>query len=351
MAWPLAALPVASPFAAVPGSTSAPSRQRGDVRLDVRGFGAVGDGITDDTSSFQRAIEALPADGGTLHVPAGNYAIDATRNVRLRSRMLLELAPDAVLVAIPNDAERAYVVLIQDASDVEVSGGSIRGERARHLGSTGEWGHGLTVRGASRVSIHDIRISDCWGDGISIGSNPSRPGKVVAPSEDVVVSRVTCTNNRRQGLTIGRSRRVQVLDSEFSNTAGTPPAAGIDIEPDSGDPPDNTGTRDVLILRCRVHDNHGPGIQIFKRARGVRIEQCDLRDNGNGGVLAVSAKDIAIVSNRMRGNRHQDVQVRGGSSGLLVKGNRFDPGRPWKGSVNVAADTANATLAGDNSNN
>ena len=165
------------------------------------------------------------------------------------------------------------------------------------------------------------------------------------------MSRVTCTNNRRQGLTIGRSRRVQVLDSEFSNTAGTPPAAGIDIEPDSGDPPDNTGTRDVLILRCRVHDNHGPGIQIFKRARGVRIEQCDLRDNGNGGVLAVSAKDIAIVSNRMRGNRHQDVQVRGGSSGLLVKGNRFDPGRPWKGSVNVAADTANATLAGDNSNN
>jgi hypothetical protein len=182
-----------------------------------------------------------------------------------------------------------------------------------------------------------MRISDCWGDGISIGSNPSRPGRPVAPSEDVVVSRVTCTNNRRQGLTIGRSRRVQVLDSEFSHTAGTPPAAGIDIEPDSGDPPDNTGARDVLILRCRVHDNHGPGIQVFKRTRGVRIEQCDLHDT-------------TIIGNRMQGNRHQDVQVRGGSSGVLVKGNRFDPGRPWMRSVRVAGDSAGVTLAADNSN-
>lgn len=349
LGWPLAAAPVASLFA---GSIRAqvPSRQRSAARLDVRGFGATGDGSTDDTSSFQRAIDALPDDGGTVHVPAGTYAIDATRNVRLRSRMHLELASGAVLVAIPNAVERAYVVLIQDATDVEVSGGSIRGERAQHLGSTGEWGHGLTVRGASRVSVHDIRISDCWGDGISIGANPSRPGRPVAPSEDIVVSQVTCTNNRRQGLTIGRSRRVQVLDSEFSHTAGTAPAAGIDVEPDSGDPPDNTGARDVLILRCRVHDNRGPGIQIFKRTRGVRIEQCDLHDNGNCGVLAVAATDTTLVSNRMRRNRHQDVEVRGGSSGLLVQGNRFDPGKPWKGSLRIADDSTNVTLAADNSN-
>ena len=350
MSWPLAALSIGARVPPLAAAAAALPRGRGDTRVDVRRFGAAGDGTTDDTSSFQRAIEALPDDGGTLYVPAGNYAIDATRSVRLRSRMHLELAPGAALVAIANDVEHAYVVLIQDASDVEVSGGSIRGERAHHLGSTGEWGHGLTLRGASRVSIHDIRISDCWGDGISIGSNPSRPGKKVAPSEDVAVSRVTCTNNRRQGLTIGRSRRVQVLDSEFSHTSGTPPAAGIDVEPDSGDPPDNTGARDVLILRCRVHDNHGPGIQIFKRARGVRIEQCDLHDNGNCGVLAVSAKDTAIVANRMRDNRHHDVQVRGSSSGLLVSGNRFDPGRPWMRSIRVDDDVTNVSLTADNSN-
>ena len=343
------AWPVAAGVGLLLPTAARATRPRGSTRVDVRQSGATGDGTTDDTSAIQRAIDGLPEDGGTVHVPAGTYAIDATRSVQLRSRMHLELAPGAVLVAIPNAEERAYVVLIRDAVDVEVSGGGIRGDRHQHLGSTGEWGHGLTVRGASRVDIHDIRITDCWGDGISIGSHPSRPGREVAPSEDVVVTRVACIGNRRQGLTIGRSRRVQVFDSEFAETSGTPPAAGIDIEPDSGDPPDNTGVRDVLIRNCRVHDNQGPGIQVYKRTRGVRIEQCDVHDNGTG-VLVMSASAIAITANRIHRNRRRAIDVGGASNGVLVQTNRFGKGKPWKGGIHVGEQSTGVTLSPDNGN-
>jgi polygalacturonase len=347
---PLLVMPAACGSPAARGATSLPLRVRGGQRVDVRAAGATGNGVTDDTAAIQRAIDDLPESGGTVHVPAGIYAIDATRSVRLRSRMHFELAPDAQLVALPNAAERAYVVLIQDASDVEVSGGRIRGDRDRHLGSTGEWGHGLTVRGASRVTIRDLHVSGCWGDGISIGSNPSRPGRRVAPSEDVVVSRVVCSDNWRQGLTIGRSRRVLVQDSEFSGTRGTPPAAGIDIEPDSGDAPDGTGARDITIARCFVHDNHGPGIQIFKRSRGVRIEDCTIRGNGNSGVLAVGVFDVEIASNRLQRNGHRDMDVRGKSQGVMIRNNRFDPDQPWRRQVRVNDDSSAVTLANDNRN-
>ena len=50
--------------------------------LNVRDFGAVGDGIHDDAPAFQRAIDAAQthiqrplAAGNTLHVPAGIYSI------------------------------------------------------------------------------------------------------------------------------------------------------------------------------------------------------------------------------------------------------------------------------------
>ena len=50
--------------------------------LNVRDFGAVGDGIHDDAPAFQRAIDATQthiqrplAAGNTLHVPAGIYSI------------------------------------------------------------------------------------------------------------------------------------------------------------------------------------------------------------------------------------------------------------------------------------
>ncbi|HYO62662.1 MAG TPA: Calx-beta domain-containing protein [Pyrinomonadaceae bacterium] len=50
--------------------------QESDATFNLRAFGAVGDGVTDDGPALQRALDALgAARGGTLHVPAGRYAI------------------------------------------------------------------------------------------------------------------------------------------------------------------------------------------------------------------------------------------------------------------------------------
>src|SRR5688500_17457281 len=149
---------------------SPPSRARGGTEISVRTVGAFGDANHDDTAAFQAAINALPSDGGTVFVPAGTYLIDPTVKVRLRSRMHLRLADGAVLKAKANAADRAYVLMLHKVSDVEISGGEIEGDRDRHLGTTGQWGHGIMVRGASRVTIRDMLIRKCWGDGISIAA-------------------------------------------------------------------------------------------------------------------------------------------------------------------------------------
>lgn len=49
--------------------------------IDVRSYGAVGDGSTDDTAAITNAISALPANGGTVYFPAGNYLISRTINI------------------------------------------------------------------------------------------------------------------------------------------------------------------------------------------------------------------------------------------------------------------------------
>src|SRR5690606_31192986 len=44
--------------------------------FNVKDYGAVGDGITDDTDAFQAALdEARVNGGGTVYVPAGRYHI------------------------------------------------------------------------------------------------------------------------------------------------------------------------------------------------------------------------------------------------------------------------------------
>ena len=321
------------------------SRKRGAAVINVRAYGAAGDGVRDDTSSIQAAINALPKAGGTVVVPAGAYLIDPTRSVKLRSRMHLSLATGARLLARANAAPRAYVLLAQQVEDVEISGGRIVGDRDSHLGAAGEWGHGIRIRGCSGVTVRDIHISRCWGDAISAGGivlvkgGPSRPGR------DYLFENVVCTGNRRQGLTLGSSQRVRVRDCTFSDTGGTPPGAGIDIEPDTG------MASDIVIENCQVRGNRGPGISLYKRAAGVTVKKCIIEGNRGDGILAVTAIDCVFTDNIIRDNGLKGILLRTGSRNVRVARTRLsgnDRGRGGKRQVRVADDSLAVHIEADN---
>jgi hypothetical protein len=296
----------------------APSRTRGAAVLDVRNYGAFGDGVHDDTAAIQAAINALPTDGGTVYVPAGTYMIDAVRNLRLRSQMHLQLAPDAKLVAIPNAVDRYYVLNVYKVSDVEISGGQIVGERDQHMGTTGEWGHAIMVRGSKRVTVRDIRLSRCWGDGLSIGGAAATTGTI--PSEDVAVANIVSTGNRRQAVTIGRSRGVKVYDSELSFTSGIKPGCGIDIEPD---PDAGASTSGVRGENCWIHHNAGNGIQVYKTVLNVVIKACTIEYNEGYGVLLLNADSGYVVNNKIMHNRLYGVSARSAAHGYQISSNTF----------------------------
>jgi parallel beta-helix repeat protein len=352
----LLALPVVAgcAVATAPSSAawSAPVRARGSAQVNVRDKGAKGDGRHDDTPAFQAAIDALPQAGGTVEVPDGVYLIDAEASVRLRSRMLLKLSPGAKLIAKPNRSPRSFVLLVSKVSDVEISGGQIVGERAGHSGTEGEWGHGIQVRGSSRVTIRGIRVSDCWGDGLYVGA--ADPDQV--PSDDVAIANVVSTGNRRQGLSIAGARNVHVSNSEFSNTAGTNPQYGIDIEPNR--PGSASG---IVIENCVIKGNRGGGIQIFRRVSDVTIRGCTIEDNHGRGILAVAAERGVIVGNVIRNNGLVGVALRDQTRDFQVNSNRFannegrTPGKaakrkalnPSASAVRSAPDTQGITITGN----
>ncbi|MDQ3843604.1 MAG: glycosyl hydrolase family 28 protein, partial [Bacteroidota bacterium] len=73
------------------------------LTLNVRDFGAVGDGKTKDTVAMQQAIDrCYVLGGGEVLIPAGNYFTGA---IALRSNVLLRLEKDAVLTGSPDFAD------------------------------------------------------------------------------------------------------------------------------------------------------------------------------------------------------------------------------------------------------
>src|SRR5579863_5549720 len=73
------------------------------LTLNIRDFGATGDGTTKDTAAIQQAIDRCwVLGGGEVLVPAGNYLTGA---LALRSHTLLRLEKDAILTGSPDLAD------------------------------------------------------------------------------------------------------------------------------------------------------------------------------------------------------------------------------------------------------
>jgi parallel beta-helix repeat protein len=278
--------------------------------INVRNHGAKGDGVTDDTNAIQKVIDQVPA-GGTVYVPAGRYLIDAEKSLVLKSNMRFQMHHDAIMVVKPTANSHYAVFLVKKVNSVEIAGGQLLGDRNKHKGSSGEWGYGISIGGGQHFKVHDMKISNMWGDGIATGLY----------ADDIVIQRVLSTNNRRQGLSITRSTNVQVLDSEFSYTNGTLPEYGIDIEPDPTQDGSPFYAKKILIQNCYIHHNLG-GIQPYKHARDVTIKNNYISYNLYG-VYTVQSTTGLIAGNTFAHNKFQGVSLNGATNNYKVRDNTY----------------------------
>jgi hypothetical protein len=270
----------------------------------------------------------------------------------LRDGVTLELAENAVLRAIPVASRSYSVVRAVGARNVRIRGGSILGERAAHLGTDGEWGMGILIRGCDNVLIENVRTAECWGDGICVVPMTAGTG---TECRNVVIRNCRSHNNRRQGLSITGCIGVVVEHCEFSDTAGTAPQSGIDLEPDT----EYDRVRDVRIAHCTFLRNAGYGIALVGRnVTDVVLEQNRCAENKHEGIFLREARRVTATGNVVElngangvwlGLRVQEAEFRSnvirsnstaapmtfdnvwidqGSSGNLVADNDFSPVSP-----------------------
>jgi hypothetical protein len=213
------------------------------VSVKDKKYGAKGDGVTDDTSIIQNAFNTEDI----IIIPTGTFMINAITKLNVPANKTVIFEKGAVLKAITNGSE-SYTILNINSDNVTIFNPEVIGDRATHTGTTGEWGHGIVVtNNAKNVKIYNPKCSDCWGDGF-----------VVYGAENLFVENLIANNNRRQGLTITRIKKGLFLNPICSNSNGTSPQAGIDIEPNT-----NADFIDGLtIINPKTENNNGSGINI-----------------------------------------------------------------------------------------
>ncbi|MEL7225547.1 MAG: right-handed parallel beta-helix repeat-containing protein, partial [Cyanobacteria bacterium J06576_12] len=155
-----------------------------------------------------------------------------------------------------------------------------------------EFGHILGIDGVKNFEIRGLKLTGAGGDGIHVAGAAFRTAKpgVRSYSENGVIEDIIANNNRRQGISIDSAKNVIVRDSVFSNTSGTAPSAGIDLEPTW----DFERLQDIFIENVTVRGNDGNGIQLAlgnldNRSAPVSIDinNVKVKNNNRSGVTVV----------------------------------------------------------------
>lgn len=203
--------------------------------MNVKQFGAKGDGETDDTDSIQLAFDNCH----NLIINNGVYMVDASEGIKPNSNTNIKIV-NATIKALPNNLTNYNIMLISNKENINIEGGIIQGERDDHTGVTGEWGMCITINNESKnITLTNMKLIDGWGDGLYISN-----------ATNVKVKNIIIDNNRRNGISLINGDYIVIEECEISNTNGTLPECAIDLEPNEDDTLTN-----VTIKNCYIHDN------------------------------------------------------------------------------------------------
>jgi len=128
-------------------------------RKNVLDYGAVGDGVVDDTSAIESAIAALSS-GGTLFFPTGTYLI--SNEIALTSNINVcgtTMANSKITTATDN----INIFSLTSLSNVVIESLFLEGNNTRSAISNG---NGIYCSGSTKIIIRDVRCEKFATDGI-----------------------------------------------------------------------------------------------------------------------------------------------------------------------------------------
>ena len=252
------------------------------------------DGSVDYTRYIQLAInkhDKLIFPGFPLLVNDTGLNIPSNRTLQFLKGSELRMKPSL---------KQGYAIIdIKEAKNVTLYNPVIIGDRYNHLGTGGEWGMGISIKGASNVRILGARISECWGDGIYIGQSQN-----VYASNNITIKDTRLVKNRRDGISVISVDGLILENIYAAYQDGTKPMCGINFETNNS----NCEIKGVQVINPRTEFNKGNGIQIAlstmlggisKNVNVVVLNHVDRRSNSFAFKVACNRKDGITGGNVM----------------------------------------------------
>ena len=278
-------------------ASGAPAPTWPALTLNVRDFGAKGDGTTKDTVAIQQAIDRCSVfGGGEVLVPPGGYLTGA---LALRSKTLLRLDKEAVLLGSPDLTDYPVTQVRWEGKWIQGHVGLIYAIDASRIG----------IQGPGKV------VGNPATGGRPTPREPLRRPALIEPigCDEVLFDGFTATQGLMWAVHVTNSRNVTVRNLTVRTTTGN--GDGIDID----------SCRHVRIEGCDIATGDdciaiksGRGseaYQLLETTEDVLITGCTFADSifaciGIGSETSGGIRNIRIARCRFKGARTYAIYIK-----------------------------------------
>ena len=276
---------------------------RTNVNVDLSSFRKLADylpvnydktGKTDYTKLIQRAVD----ENQKILLPNIPLLVNDS-GIVLKNNSELYFQSNSKLILKPSKLERYGILTIQNSENITIYNPAILGDRSSHLGKGGEWGMGIFILGGRNIKVINPTISNCWGDGIYLGSDDGGKNNI-----NISILGGILDNNRRNGISVISGKNVVIKNVVLSNTNGTLPMAGIDLEPNKN----FNNLNNIRVENTLSYNNSESGYLIYLGSMlgselkdiDINLINCEDRFSKNGisipGLRNDYKKDIKRLS-------------------------------------------------------
>jgi hypothetical protein len=217
--------------------------------IDVRALGVKGDGVTDDTTAIQAAINSLSS--GILYFPSlGTYVVES---ITMKNGVYI-FAENALFKLKDSSGDSKRLFQFTGVSNSGILGHvTIDGNKANQIyvdDGHGQIGVGIGP-GASDLTFGTLIIKDFSQDDLYIGGTGTTPTRIY-------IQKLVATGATRNPVSITNGDSIVIDDVLAKGATGSAPGIGFDIE--SNGPTDSLSNIHIGRLETCYNNVHGLGL-------------------------------------------------------------------------------------------
>ncbi|MGE0759570.1 MAG: right-handed parallel beta-helix repeat-containing protein [Pirellulaceae bacterium] len=287
--------------------------------------------------SLQAAIDALPAEGGLVRLPAGEFAIDQPLVVR-RGDVCLEGVGTATVIKNRNEAGQPAILLTHpeatDTRDRTKNLWRICLTNFRVIGNP-KSGHGIQARLINEILIHGVTSSYHGGDGMRLDFC----------YEDARVSDSLITYNKKVGLNLQGCHDIVVSANQFEeNQDALHCIDGFNLCMTGNCVDDHLGrgvvienTYGSVVSGNMIEECQSTAIELGRDCYGIALSANVIAHNGAGIVLE-DAHGCAVSANAFPLMKTDALRIGRNSGRIAVTGNSFSNSYIGEGAIKRGTD-------------